>query len=95
MNETKYESAYKAYVSVLARFFPDGRPPVPTEIWWEDGRHYEIDKVVDTRRAASLKAGGIGIRFRCLICGREVNLFYEDESARWFMERRKPKKCAD
>lgn len=94
MKENSYESAYKAYVTVQAKFYPDGRPPVPMEIWWEDGRHYEVDKIIDVRRAASLKAGGLGLRYRCQICGRAVDLFYEDESARWFMERKEPK-CAE
>ena len=44
---------------------------------------------MDVRRAASLKAGGTGLRYRCLIGGRERNLFYEDP--RWFVERQAPR----
>lgn len=41
---------------------------------------------MDVRRAASLKAGGTGLRYRCLIGGRERYLFFEDP--RWFVEQR-------
>jgi hypothetical protein len=41
--------------------------------------------IVDRRRAASLKAGGVGIRYTCLICGGQHYLFYE-ENYKWFVE---------
>ena len=34
----------------------------PQRILWEDGRKFEISSISDVRRAASLKAGGSGIR---------------------------------
>ena len=58
---------------------------IPTSIVWEDGRLFEIDKVLDIRKAASLKAGGLGIRYICRICGKTVALFNDD--GLWFMER--------
>ena len=58
---------------------------VPTSIVWEDGRVFEIDKVLDIRKAASLKAGGLGIRYICRICGKTVVLFNGD--GLWFLER--------
>lgn len=54
-------------------------------ITWEDGRVFEIDRVLDTRRAASLKAGGVGMRYICRIRGKEVKLF--NEEGHWFMEK--------
>lgn len=48
---------------------------------------YEIQKVTDVRRAASLKAGGAGIRYTCIVDGKESHLFYEDNNM-WFMEER-------
>ncbi len=39
---------------------------------------------MDIRRAASLKAGGMGMRYTCRICGKVVNLFNDEN--RWFME---------
>ena len=56
----------------------------PISVVWEDGRSFEIDRVLDVRRAASLKAGGIGVRYLCRISGRETFLYYEDP--RWFVE---------
>ena len=47
----------------------------------------EIQKVTDVRRAASLKAGGAGIRYTCIVDGKESHLFYEDNNM-WFMEER-------
>ena len=58
---------------------------IPTSIIWEDGRVFEIDKVLDIRKAASLKAGGIGIRYVCRIRGKTVLLF--NDNGLWFMEK--------
>ena len=75
--------ARKVFVAVTACFDANGNI-TPLSIVWENGRVYEIDKVMDIRRAASLKAGGIGLRFTCRIMGKETYLFFEDP--RWFME---------
>ncbi|MFR3201929.1 MAG: hypothetical protein ACLTOZ_04485, partial [[Clostridium] leptum] len=60
----------KKYVEVTARFDVDGTV-FPLEIHWEDGAKFEIDRILDIRRAASLKTGGAGIRYTCRIRGRE------------------------
>lgn len=73
----------KKYVSVTARFDADGNI-IPLCINWEDGRRFDIDRVQDVRYAASLKAGGAGIRYTCRIKSREKYLFLEDN--RWFIE---------
>jgi len=85
MIERRYENKHKVYVKVEAIFYPSGQLE-PIAFWWESGRRYEIDTVVDVCRAASLKAGGIGIRYTCMICGHQTFLFYEED--RWFMERK-------
>ena len=59
---------------------------IPKEITWEDGRKYEITRVKDQRRAASTRAGGVGERYTCVVDGKEIFLFYEDNNM-WFMER--------
>ena len=74
----------KKYVQVTADFFTDGRLR-PLLITWEDGRKFRIDKIKDIRRAATLKAGGTGIRYTCLVWGKECYLFYE-ENYKWFVE---------
>lgn len=75
----------KVYVDVLAEFTKEGLL-LPKQITWEDGRQYNIQAVIDKRRAASTKAGGAGERYTCRISGHEVFLFYEDNNM-WFMER--------
>ena len=74
----------KINLEVNADFDLDGNIR-PRAITWEDGRVYEIDRVLDIRRAASLKAGGVGMRYICRIRGKEVKLF--NDEGRWFMEK--------
>lgn len=75
----------KVIVEVIARFTKDGQK-IPLTVTWENGRRYDIDKVTDICRAASLKAGGQGMRYRCRICGHETYLWLEDD--KWFVEGR-------
>ena len=88
MTERRYKNDSKVYVRVEALFSPDGGL-LPEAFWWENGRRYAVDRVKDICRAASLRAGGVGIRYTCEIAGREVFLFYEED--RWFIERREEK----
>ena len=76
----------KVYVDVLAEFTRDGFLR-PCRITWEDGRKYMIDRVKRCERRASRKAGGMGLMYTCVIGGKEVNLFYE-ENQRWFVTRK-------
>lgn len=73
----------KVFVSVNADFTAEGKI-VPRGFTWDDGRHYEIDRILDIRPAASLKAGGQGMRYTCRIRGKEAFMFLEN--GRWFME---------
>lgn len=74
----------KVYVDVLAEFSRDG-VLIPKSFRWTDGIVYQIDKITDKRRAASLKAGGVGMRYTCIIGGQQKYLYYEDNNM-WFME---------
>lgn len=85
MKEIRYQNDNKVYVKVEALFSPEGRL-MPEAFWWKNGRRYSIDRVTDVCRAASLKAGGIGIRYTCTVLGRQICLFYEED--RWFIERK-------
>ena len=67
----------KRYVDVVAKFDTDGKI-LPVKVIWYDAR------VRDIRRAASLKAGGAGIRYTCRINGKETYIFLEEN--RWFVE---------
>lgn len=73
----------KVFVEVVARFDTSGKL-LPMSIVWDDGRTFDVDKILDVRQAASLKAGGQGMRYTCRICGKEVYLFYD--APKWFME---------
>lgn len=75
----------KVYVEVVARFTLDGNM-FPQAIIWPDGRTYQIDKVLDMRRAASVAAGGQGIRYTVRVRGEEKYLFYDKPL--WFVEGR-------
>ena len=59
-----YENRIKTYVPVEALFDEAGQIH-PRTIQWEDGRVFAIDQILDVRPAASLKAGGQGIRYTC------------------------------
>ena len=74
----------KINLQVNADFDLDGNIR-PRTITWEDGRVFEIDRILDVRRAASLKAGGLGIRYICRIRGKEVKLF--NDEGHWFIEK--------
>jgi hypothetical protein len=67
----------KIYVDVIAEFTKDGLLN-PKEIIWDDGRHYKIDYVLEKQRAASRKAGGVGMRYKCMILGQERYLFLRE-----------------
>lgn len=74
----------KKYIDVIAEFSKEGEL-IPLKVKLGDGNIYEVDRILDRRRAASLKAGGAGIRYTCRICGRQIYLFYE-ENNQWFLE---------
>ena len=77
--------ARRAYVKVVAEFSPEGKV-TPVSVEWEDGRRFDVDRVLDVRRAVATKAGGQGMRYTVRIGGHETYLF-EDEG-RWFVEAR-------
>ena len=74
----------KVFVEITARHGVDGGVR-PLSLKWQDGRVFEIDRLIDVRRAASLKAGGLGIRYTCKISGKQVYLF--DDDGHWFIEK--------
>jgi hypothetical protein len=75
----------KCYVDVIVRVDTGGKI-TPLSIEWADGRVFEIDKVIDARKCASLKVGGIGTRYICEIKGTRTYLFYEEPL--WFVEQK-------
>ena len=79
----------RVYVELRVSFSADGHM-TPLQIKWEDGRVFEIDSVIDVRRAAS-EAGSLGLRYRVKVMGQTRQLFFEDTYSdtgrpRWFIE---------
>lgn len=73
----------KIYVEVIAKFDIDGNI-TPLSIRWEDGTIYEIDRTLGVHRRASLRAGGAGMRYTCIIRRQKRYLYLEN--SRWFVE---------
>ena len=75
----------KTYVCVRAYFNTEGLI-IPETVIWEDGRKFNIDRVLDTRPAASLKGGGCGIRYTCRIGGKQTYIYLD--GSRWFVDKK-------
>lgn len=73
----------KRFVEVIAKYDIDGNIR-PLTIIFEDGRKFNIDRILDMRQAASLKSGGLGIRYTCIILNKQIYLYYEGPN--WFIE---------
>lgn len=78
--------ARKVYITVNAIFSPEGHV-TPISFMWEDERQYEVDRVLDCQRVASLRAGGVGLRYTVMVRGKQTYMWLEDGD-RWFMEGR-------
>lgn len=74
---------------MTVKFDSDGNM-TPLSLVWEDDTVYEIDRVKDVRRAASLKAGGMGIRYTVMIRGQMKYFFLKIRNGLW---RRSGKMC--
>lgn len=68
---------------MIVKYLEDGTI-MPLAIYWSEGKFYEIDRVIDIRPCASLKAGGAGIRYTCMIQGHEKYIWLEEN--KWFVE---------
>lgn len=76
----------KKYVPVLVHFDQEGKMR-PVMIEFDEGQKFEIDKIVDVRRAACQSVGGVGDRYTVRIQGRESYLWFE--KGRWFVAAKK------
>ena len=78
---------HKVYVETVVDFSDEGIIR-PLSIVWEDGKKYEITRVLHCERGASRRAGGAGLVYTCIVDGKEIHLYFEDASggAKWFLE---------
>lgn len=58
----------------------------PLAIIWSDGRKFEIDRVLEEKRRASLKAGGQGMRYTIQLYGKRRYLWHDTGEGNWFVE---------
>lgn len=77
------ESRRKTYVEAVVDVDPDGRER-PLAIYWDDGRCFVVDRVLEVRRAASMKVGGSGTRHTVEVCGKVRHLWRDDRG--WYVE---------
>lgn len=71
---------------------------LPRSVEWEDGKHYDIDRVKDIRPSYAAKAVGQGDRYTILVNGQITYLYFERSTnltgnviGRWFVERKVPR----
>jgi hypothetical protein len=69
----------KCYVEVISSMNPQG-VVTPLEIIMDDGRRYLVDRVVERRYAPSMKCGGYGYRYTCMIGGKPHFLWQDDHA---------------
>lgn len=74
----------RTYVRVLVEVDEEGLR-TPRSIEWRDGRRFDVDRLLDRRRAASMRTGGRGVRYTVMVRGQAKQL-WEDEHGRWFVE---------
>ena len=70
-------------VTIFAKMQADGMV-IPLRLLWENGKEYAIDKVLDIRKKASTKGGGLGLRYTCRF-GNQERFIWLDGYV-WFVE---------
>ena len=78
--QTKY---MRKNITVIAKMRDTGKV-IPLSIVWEDGRLFEIERILDIRKAASTKGGGKGLRYMVRIKNQERYLWLDEHL--WFIE---------
>lgn len=74
----------KQHVAVVA-LHTKAKEVIPLFVVADNSVKYSIDQVLKKQRAASLKHGGIGIRYTVKIHNQIRWLYYEDPG--WFIEK--------
>jgi hypothetical protein len=84
------ESESKEFVDVCAAHYAKDGKTVPFLFQRDDGAKYVISQVLETRKAASTRAGGAGIRHTCQTRQKEyeqefIHYLFND-GLYWFIE---------
>ena len=61
----------KKYIPVVVRFETDGRLR-PLVVDFDEAHKYQVDKVLDVRRAACQREAGVGDRYTCQTHTRRI-----------------------
>ena len=75
--------ARRVYVKTIVECDENGNVR-PLMVEWEDGQKFEVERVLDVRRAAATRAGGHGMRYTVRINGHDTYIF--EDNGRWFVE---------
>ena len=70
-------------ITIIATMQPNGTV-IPNVLIWENGQKYFIDRVLDIRKKASTKGGGLGLRYTCRFGNHERYLWLDGYI--WFVE---------
>lgn len=57
---------------------------IPLSLIWTDGTKYEIDRVLDIKKQASTKGGGLGLRYTVSIKGKQKYMWLDGNT--WYIE---------
>jgi len=72
----------KKYVKVILEIDENGKK-TPRTIIYNDQK-FDVEKVTDIRRCASMKVGGVGERYTIVINNQQTYIFFENN--KWFVE---------
>lgn len=78
------QNPHRVPVKVIASFDLEGNI-TPTWLATSNGPGMDIDRVIDVRPAAALKAGGAGMRYTIEVSGQTWFLFFSRNC--WFIEK--------
>jgi hypothetical protein len=83
--EQSFKGYQKKFVKVDCTITELGQL-IPRRIYYDDLHVYEVDKILEVRKAASLKVGGNGLLYRIKIMNKETRIFFDDYEFKFFIE---------
>lgn len=75
----------RIYIDMIAEITPKG-DIFPKRLRLKDGTVFAVDRRLERPRPYFNADGSMSQRFRCLVENRQVALFYDEETRRWWVE---------